>query len=379
MLLVFFARAAQAQVSVTQPADQSTVGWGNIQLCASWQSPVSWVDFYLDDANGYLASAPPGNCTTWNSTNYYDWHWLFAVGFDGNGNTWTAYSRVDIVPGRGSGSSGGGGGSFAYGNQISALTGHTTLNTDTNDADYGNYYVQGDGYGLIGGPLITDDQAAAHVVATQQSCVENGSCDNGQFATVNADANNGFNWWASNNPSDYVNQLNAWKSAYKGNPWYPIIQRVDGACPMANPTTAEVLQWAANKWGINPLLAYAVASYESSLNQAAINTHGGSGNEDAGLFQISDRGANHAYPGFDGYGANLARENTCFNADFWGAYIYGAYHGILGSPGGDIGAAIESYGDGYATSAGPYTQGVYSYLTQQIWVSWFYNGVPVPY
>jgi hypothetical protein len=58
----------------------------------------------------------------------------------------------------------------------------------------------------------------------------------------------------------YLYQLKArdgfWKTAAQ---WGGVSARNDGGCPMAIPTTAEILQWAKNKWRINPLLRYAEA------------------------------------------------------------------------------------------------------------------------
>jgi hypothetical protein len=370
--------AAHACANITSPPPGDYLAGTNVIVSIDQiAAPGAYVTVHLTDAanNDYYIGQIPPNWLPFDSTKFQNGnYWLTVYTMNSSGGV-VCQPTIHVIISNASNASGSS--SIAQGATISSLTGTASgiSGADTNSADYGNYPAWGDNYPLIGGPLLNDIQAASFVKATQQSAIETSS----QWGWANQQANSYFNYIASNNPQDYLNQLRAFQSAYNVSPWQPEIDRVDGACPMTNPTTAEVLQWAANKWGINPLLAYASASYESSLNQAGINTHGGSGDEDAGLFQIGDRGANHAYPGFDGYGANLARENSCFNADFWGAWIWAAYRGIVGSPGGDIGVAIESYPDGYATSAGPYTQGVYSYLTQQIWLSWFYNGVPVPY
>src|SRR5262249_18382809 len=91
-----------------------------------------------------------------------------------------------------------------------------------------------------------------------------------------------------------------------GNLWQPEINRVDGACLTANPTTAEVLQWAANKWVINPILLYSVATEESSWSQAGVGNNGTS----SGLFQLADR-VGHTMPSLDSLKpAKISQERT---------------------------------------------------------------------
>jgi hypothetical protein len=100
----------------------------------------------------------------------------------------------------------------------------------------------------------------------------------------------------------------------------------------------------------------------------------------SGVFQVGDRGANHAFPGFTGDGANLARESTCFNADIWAATIYASFHGLDGyTSGGDIGTAIQTWFQGDASSAGSYTDEIYSILSNKSWIDWQFNGLAVPY
>jgi hypothetical protein len=94
-----------------------------------------------------------------------------------------------------------------------------------------------------------------------------------ETGSANAADDNHFNSIARNNPSNYLYQLESnsgFYAAYQGRRWQAEADRVDGACPIANPTTAEVLQWGANKWGINPLLLYAVATNESSWDQTGM-------------------------------------------------------------------------------------------------------------
>ncbi len=242
------------------------------------------------------------------------------------------------------------------------------VNTDR--ADYGKFNAPGGsgaGYGLIGGPLLSDAQAASFVLPTRPSKVETGA-----LGGVNAIANNYYNHIVATNPGEYLNQLRAhdgFYAAYLGVSWRPEAERIDGACPLAHPTTAEVLQWAANKWGINPLLLYAVATQEGDWDQTNVGDNGTS----SGVMQVADRGRDHAWPGFAGAGSMLARENTCFNADFYAARLYSAFHGLTGeTPAGDIGAAIQSWYSGTVSAPGEYTAEVYRYLSNQSWVKLYF-------
>src|SRR5215469_13035232 len=115
---------------------------------------------------------------------------------------------------------------------------------DTNPGDFGIYPL---GLGLAGGPLLDDLEAAKLVVPTPQSVVETGP--NGP---TNAAANDYYLYTYSTNLPYYQWQLSEFWTEYFGSSWYDVVQRIDGACPMWKPTTAEILQWAANKWGINP-------------------------------------------------------------------------------------------------------------------------------
>jgi len=321
---------------------------------------ISWTNLYVDGS--YAQSSNSGY---WGLSQSFTQgtHQIQVTGYRGN-DYLMASAEVGNITFGATGSSTTW--SVTPGATISSLTGSAAGLpwADTNPAHYGQYWAWGDGYPLIGGPLLNDSQAASFVKSTPKSAVELSiSCSAcGIYepdGAANAADNNYFNYMASNNPSGYLSQLEAsdgFYAAYSGSSWQPVADRIDGACPIANPTTAEVLQWAANKWGINPLLLYAGAAGESEWDQTAAGDNGTSG----GLFMVADRGAYHAFPGFGGLGSMLARENTCFNADFYAAYIYSAFNGLLtGVPGGDIGTAIQSWASNPATSAGAYTEYIY--------------------
>lgn len=231
--------------------------------------------------------------------------------------------------------------------------------------------------GLIGGPLLDDLTAASLVQIAPASTVENGP-----KGPANAMANAYFENVAVANPANYITQLRAFWSAYQGSAWYSEIRRVDGACPLRNPSTAEVAQWAAAKWGLHPYLAYAEATSDGDWDQTAL----GDGGNSSGVCQVADRNSAqapyHAFPGFSGAGANLARENTCFNFDFWAAHMYAAFHGLTGECSGktlDVGGAVQTWADGSATCAtGGYTAIIWQSIANRTWEGRFFAGQGLP-
>jgi hypothetical protein len=346
-----------ATVSGTTPV---TIGTGN---------NVEWSNFYIDGQ--YQASTPP-SIWNWDTTAFRNGSHSVSANAYSYSNTFLGSASVSVTVTNNPAV-------IARGATIAELTGSAVgiPGADTKTADYVKYSApggSGGGYPLIGGPLLTDVQAASFVRVTQPSSIELGP-----NYPPNAAANNYFNNIAAANPTEYLNQLegnDGFYAAYAGYGWQAEIHRVTGGCPLANPTTAEVLQWAANKWGINPLLLYAEATEESGWDQTAVGDSGRS----SGVFQVADRGANHAFPGFSGSGSMLARENTCFNADFYAAHLYSAFHGLTGeTPASDIGTAIQSWFSGYVSSPGVYTAQVYNHLSTQDWVVLYFGGIQVPY
>jgi hypothetical protein len=266
---------------------------------------------------------------------------------------------------------------------IPSLTGSASgiSGADAKDTDFGRNVTavnnSRDGFTLCCGPLLTDAQAASHVIHTVRSGVETGG--NG---AANIAANKYFATEASTNPSGYLNELAGFYSAYTGSGWQAEADRIDGACPFASPTTAEVMQWAAAKWGINPILLYADANSDGDWDQTAIGDNGTSG----GILQVADRGANHAWPGFSGTGSMLARENTCFNADFfagrmWAVFNNGKAASLTGECSNvlDIGGAIQTWLDGSATcGVGSWTQELDAIMVNKTWQGRFFGGASVP-
>lgn len=227
---------------------------------------------------------------------------------------------------------------------------------------FGSYPL---GNGLIGGPLLGNGQAAKQVMATRRSTVEQGP---------HSQANQAANDYYAMAQATYNNELQSFWSA-NPNGWGGVYARIDGACPLTNATTAMAAQWAANKWGINPKLLYAEAVQEGDFDMMSLGDNGRS----SGVWQVADRGSGHAFPGFSGAGANLARENTCFNADFYAGHLYAAFQGWTneGATKGDIGASIQSWFQGTVSGAGSYTSEVYGHLSSQDWIPKYYGGLPV--
>jgi hypothetical protein len=125
------------------------------------------------------------------------------------------------------------------------------------------------------------------------------------------------------------------------------------------------------------------ATQEGNWDQITLGDDGTS----SGVLQVADRDTSahryHAFPGFASRGSMLARENTCFNADYYAARLYSAFHGLTGEcdgTGGDIGTELQEWYDGSATcSGGSYTTLIYNHLTSRDWIATYFGGKPVPY
>src|SRR5262249_54973653 len=158
--------------------------------------------------------------------------------------------------------------------------------------------------------------------------------------------------------------------------------RVDGACLLGpHPTTAEILQWAAHKWGLSPLVAYAETTNDGDWDQTKVSTmdYGCS----VGVAQVSDcnppqrphhsiRGLATGEPGHP-----LPSENTCFNADLWAAFLYKHYTSGCGI--GDLPVAIQQWDNRRACTPGRFAQRNCASLATHNWNIRFFNGDPVPY
>jgi hypothetical protein len=187
---------------------------------------------------------------------------------------------------------------------------------------YGNYNDPNGTMGTGGtvlvccGPLLDDRQAASVVMLTPETNVatSGGNAENTYYQN--------FVLASTSNQSNYLSQLNAVNSGWGTGPMATVMTRVDGMCPILNPTTAEIIQWAANKWGFNPKYGYAEACDEGDWNNTTLGDNGTS----SGVLQVADRGTNHGWGPLVSANSNLARENTCYNADFFFATRWAAFH-----------------------------------------------------
>lgn len=186
-------------------------------------------------------------------------------------------------------------------------------------------------------------------------------------------ATNAF-YYNNGSSAAYANQLASFHAAW-GND--PVMNRVDGACNLGpNPTTAEVLQWAADKWGISPLVTYAEATNDSRWNQHAVGDYGCS----IGIAQVAfcdnAERRNHVIRGLNG--SPLPGENTCFAIDLYAAFIYKRVSGG-GCAHGNIDIAIQQWARGGGVcSPGTYSQDNCASIASQNW-SQYFGGQTVPY
>jgi hypothetical protein len=74
-------------------------------------------------------------------------------------------------------------------------------------------------------------------------------------------------------------------------------------------TTDEILQWTAQKWGLDLDLVRAVALIESGWRMSYV----GDGGDSYGIMQVRRSAHGGTFP--------LAAQSTAFNADYWGAHI----------------------------------------------------------
>ncbi len=74
-------------------------------------------------------------------------------------------------------------------------------------------------------------------------------------------------------------------------------------------TTDEILQWTAQKWGLDMNLVRAVALVESGWRMSFV----GDGGDSYGIMQVRRSAHRGTFP--------LAAQSTAFNADYWGAHV----------------------------------------------------------
>jgi hypothetical protein len=222
----------------------------------------------------------------------------------------------------------------------------------------------GNSGGLIGGPLLSDVAAAQAVTPTQKSTIELGPNAQG-----NAAANNYFELNAISNPQAYLAQLQSfWSTA---NSWSGVTERIDGACPLVNPTSAEIAQWACDKWGINPVECYAEATIDGHWDQTGIGDNGGS----VSAYQVAYRRQGHGWAGL--LSSDLPAENTCFAADFFAGHLFAAYHGLTGETGAcNLNAAVQTWLNGRG-GGNSWSNQITQAINTQAWMRFFPSGMTI--
>jgi autotransporter family porin len=154
-----------------------------------------------------------------------------------------------------------------------------------------------------------------------------------------------------------ADELAGWRRAYQacGWGWSDVhnahLARVTGNPTLSNPTTDELIQWTAHKWGIDEDLVRSMAVNESTWDMAM----NGDGGLSWGITQVklAPFSPCSTHPGTH----PLSRQSTSFNLDYWGAYVRSAFDGgtdWLGSGyrSGDIWGSMGAWfsGDWYSGS-----------------------------
>jgi hypothetical protein len=258
---------------------------------------------------------------------------------------------------------------MAVATTVASLTGDGSYLTDPSSPSAA---VDGCPAGIVkAGPLPNDAQAAAMVQPAPKSTVETGS-----DAQANAAANNYYELNVVGNPDPYESQLNEFWSANGCPGSNSVYCRVDGACPLTNATTAEVMEWAAAKWNLNPELLYAECTIDGNWNILSLGDGGTSVGPTQVAFTNSASKPNHAFPGLPG--TQLAQENMAFNAEMYAATIYGAYIGQIDSCAqNNIAVSINQWDYGLNTcGTGDWSQQTCCTIANQGWSNYFSGQLP---
>jgi hypothetical protein len=234
------------------------------------------------------------------------------------------------------------------------------------------------GLWMIGCPLLDDRQAASVTMTTPLSVDEAGTgCADGQNSCGSPAAQQAFDYYfqniALNNQADYESQLAYF---HNGTDIPAVVSaRIDGACPIVNPTLAEAAQWAAYKWGENPKWLYGDTEGEGNWDATALGDNGTS----VGPWQIAYIGANHGWTGL--IGSNLAPESACFDADFYAASRWATFYGVYPEVNSnDITADVQAWDTGsqYSSGGSSYQVGIFNNILTSSWVDGAFNGVSIP-
>jgi Bacterial Ig domain len=333
--VTMFGVANSAEITITAPRNGATIS-ATTTVRSSTASNVSWLNYYVD---GRFAASKSHNSSAWNwdTTQYSEGRHTVSA---------HAYSSS-----------------------------RSELGTDSANVTVANNTEACNGGHLAGRGLMSDSQAAGHVLSAPKSVVETGAAKGSAVAAANATAN--AYYYNHGNSSTYAHQLAIFHSAWKGD---GIMQRVDGACRLGrHPTTAEILQWAAHKWGFSSLVAYAEATDDGSWNMTKLGDDGCS----IGVAQVAycnnASHPNHAIQGLKSGSAGhlLPKENTCFNVDLFAAFLYKHY--TRGCGRGDLPVAIQQWqGPSYCAPA-HFAHVLCNDIATHDWDRRFFNGDPVPY
>jgi len=253
------------------------------------------------------------------------------------------------------------------------------------------------GMPIMGYPLLTDQQAASLVQVTPLTTAERGTgCPDGTATCGTAAQQQASDYYyqtqasTSSGQTAYLNNLAAYQSTQTAVP-AAVAARVDGACPFVNPTLAEVAQWGAYKWGIDPIFPYAETENDGNWDAVAYGDCGGgtctSANQTSiGPWQVADEGSNHGWSGLiSGGGNTLVKSSVCFQIDFymmtrWWSYFSGSIIGSANEQ--NLVDTVASYDTGgpppYTGDALTYQEAVYSSLTSDSWVSRAFGGTTIP-
>jgi hypothetical protein len=159
-----------------------------------------------------------------------------------------------------------------------------------------------------------------------------------------------------------------------------VMQRVDGKCPLGpDPTTAEINQWAARKWGFSPLISYAEPTNDGKWDMNSLGDGGCSVGEDQVAFCNNATHPHHAIHGLNTGqpGHLLPKENTCFNADLYAALLYKRYGQSQFCGYHNIVKALQEWTGSCVTNS--YGIAMCNSLATHDWNTRFFGGVPVPY
>lgn len=282
---------------------------------------------------------------------------------------------------------------------IASLTGDPSAlkaavpSVNTDPSTFGTYDDRGglgpSGVHICCGPLLTDRAAASTVVVEPKSKVELTGSQDGM--------NNYYQSIALTNPSGYLAALAAFHAEFSSGTYgisKVVADRIDGACPIQNPTTAELNSCFAHKWGFSDRYGKTELCDEGDYDNNSLGDVCNGIGTSSGLTQCADRNTascqNHAWPGFsNATDQNLSRESAGFNLDFFYATRYASLIGQSGgeTPANNLPRTVQDWFENGTPSA--YEAMIFSDMISgwqnagikggpPCWVVGFYNGQTLP-